>query len=146
MAGSSRPASRRTRVSCTRPCAVPPGLEVEGRSAVGCFNLANVLYRLRRKIEAADYYRQALRFDQDWHEAWNNLGVVLCDLRQCGEAARAFHKAISIAPVFADALYNLADCLDERGLADNAQPYWRKYLRFDAATEWGAYARSRLRG
>ncbi len=115
-----------------------------GPSSAWCFNLANVLYRLRRKVEAVDFYRQALALDDQSHEAWNNLGVVLCELQQCGEAVRAFQRATILAPWFADPLYNLADCLDERGQTTAAQPYWRDYLRLDEQSEWSEYARSRL--
>lgn len=121
-------------------------LEADGPSAVICFNLANVLYRQRRKIEAADCYRQSLALDDRSHAAWNNLGVVLCELRHCDEAVRAFQRSISLAPWFADALYNLADCLDERGLCADARRYWQEYLRTDAVSEWGEYARARLDG
>ncbi len=121
-------------------------LEADGPSAVVCFNLANVLYRQRRKVEAAEYYRQALALDDRSHAAWNNLGVVLCELRQCDEAVRAFQRSIALAPWFADAIYNLADCLDERGLCADARRYWHDYLRTDSFSEWGAYARSRLDG
>ena len=40
---------------------LPPCDRGAGPSAAWCFNLANVLYRLRRKVEAVDFYRQALR-------------------------------------------------------------------------------------
>ena len=52
-----------------------------GPSAVCSFNLANVFYGLRRKVEAANYFQLAVQLDPYWHEAWNNLGVVLCELR-----------------------------------------------------------------
>jgi tetratricopeptide (TPR) repeat protein len=120
-------------------------IEVAGPSPSWLFNLANVLYCLRRKIEAVDVYRQALTHDDQSHEAWNNLGVVLCELKQCDEAMRAFQRAISLAPWFADTLYNLADCLDERSEVETAQQYWHDYLRLDENSEWSDYARSRLR-
>ena len=65
-------------------------LEESGSSATTCFNLANVLYRLRRKVEAVELYRQALEFDDEASETWNNLGVVLCELKQCDEATHSF--------------------------------------------------------
>jgi tetratricopeptide (TPR) repeat protein len=120
-------------------------IEVAGPSASWLFNLANVLYRLRRKVEAVEVYRQALTHDDQSHETWNNLGVVLCELKQCDEATRAFQRTISLAPWFSDTLYNLADCLDERGQVEAAQQYWREYLRLDSQSEWSEYARSRLK-
>lgn len=119
-------------------------LEESGSSASTCFNLANVLYRLRRKVEAVQFYRQALEHDEESPETWNNLGVVLCELKQCDEATRAFQRAIMLAPWFADPLYNLADCLDERGHTGTARRYWQDYLRLDVQGAWSDYARSRL--
>lgn len=119
-------------------------LEESGSSATCCFNLANVLYRSRRKVEAVRFYRQALEHDEDSPDTWNNLGVVLCELKQCDEATRAFQRAIALAPWFADPLYNLADCLDERGHSGTAQRYWQDYLRLEVQGEWSDYARSRL--
>ena len=58
----------------------------DGPSAVCSFNLANVFYGLRRKVEAANYFQLAVQLDPYWHEAWNNLGVVLCELRECDQA------------------------------------------------------------
>ncbi|MBI2825081.1 MAG: tetratricopeptide repeat protein [Planctomycetia bacterium] len=116
---------------------------VNGRTTASvCFNLANVLYRLRRKAEAIDLLREAVRSEPSFHEAWNNLGVVLADLGQLDDASWAFKRANSLAPWFADAIYNLADCLQDQGLSDEAQPWWRQYARLDAASAWGKYARS----
>src|SRR5262249_53404314 len=39
-------------------------ISAEGPSAHYCYNLANVLYRLRRKSEAVDFYRQSLEHDE----------------------------------------------------------------------------------
>ena len=97
-----------------------------------------------RKVEVAEQYRLALQLDTQRHEAWNNLGVVLCELRQCDEAVWAFHRAITLSPWHADAFYKLADCFDERGVAAEARRYWREYLRFDGAGTFAYYARSRL--
>jgi tetratricopeptide (TPR) repeat protein len=114
------------------------------RSPSAHFNLANCLYKMRRKIEAAEQYRLALQLDAQCREAWNNLGVVLCELQQCDDAVWAYHRAITLAPWHGDAFYNLADCFDDRGVVAEAQRYWREYLRFDSDSEWAEYARSRL--
>ena len=119
-------------------------LDVDGASAVCCFNLGNVLYGLRRKIEAAECFRQAVTLDAHWHEAWNNLGVVRCDLSQCEDAAAAFQRAMALAPGWTDPLFNLADCCDERGLTPQAQRLWRDYAALDTDSEWGQYALARL--
>ena len=72
-----------------------------------CFNLANVLYGLGQKQQAAERYHQALELDQQFAQAWNNLGNVLADLGQIEEALRAFRKAIHLDPQIASARRNL---------------------------------------
>ena len=135
--GLNRPTNTKRPNAFTKQCACyRRGIEIGGPSVDHCYNLANVLYRLRRKVEAVAFYRQALELDADAHQVWNNLGVVLCELRQCDEAVRAFQRTIMLAPWFADAIYNLADCLDERGQMAEARGYWQDYLRIDASSEW----------
>ena len=89
----------------TRPCRAATGAcWKSGTLGHDFFNLANVLYRLRRKVEAVDLYRQALEHDEESSETWNNLGVVLCELKQCDEATRAFQRAIMLTLVRRPAL------------------------------------------
>jgi hypothetical protein len=56
----------------------------------------------------------------------------------------AFTQALQREPSYADALYNLADTLDELCRCDEAQRYWRSYLACDATGPWADYARGRL--
>lgn len=119
-------------------------IETTGESPELLFNLANVLYRLRRKVEAVGQYRRAVELDPGMHDAWNNLGVALCELRECDQAAWSFQQAIRLAPWCGDALFNLADCLTERGETATAEPYWRDYLRLDPGSEWGDYAQQNI--
>ncbi len=119
-------------------------IQATRESAELLFNLANVLHRLRRKVESVASYRRALELDPGMYDAWNNLGVVLCELRECDQAVWSFQQAIRLAPWNGDALYNLADCLTERGQTPEAEPYWRDYLRFDPRSAWGEYARQNI--
>ncbi|HEY1603945.1 MAG TPA: tetratricopeptide repeat protein [Pirellulales bacterium] len=121
-------------------------LRHDGRSAAGFFNLGNTLYQTGRRSEAIDCFRQVVQINVAWPEAWNNLGVVLCELQQCHEAEFALQKSLALAPWFADAFYNLADCYDERGQTDQATKYWQEYLQRDATSSWAQYARARLSG
>jgi tetratricopeptide (TPR) repeat protein len=116
-----------------------------GPNAQTCFNLGNALYALGEKKRAAERYRQAVEIDRSFVDAWNNLGNTLAEIGEPEEALAALRKAIELNPGYADAHYNLADLLDTLRREDEAQVHWEAYLRFDALSEWGRYARKRLR-
>jgi tetratricopeptide (TPR) repeat protein len=109
-----------------------------------CFNLANVLYRLGRKEQAAERFHQAVEIDSEFVEAWNNLGTVLSEIGQQDEAVDAFQSALQHDPLYADAHYNLADLLDQLGREKEALPHWQAYVCSDSTSHWGKYARQRL--
>jgi tetratricopeptide (TPR) repeat protein len=79
-------------------------------------------------------------------EAWNNLGTALAQSNQPDAAIAAFAAALAHEPCYGDALYNMADTLDELGRDNEAQRYWRSYLASDTASPWADYARQRLSG
>jgi tetratricopeptide (TPR) repeat protein len=113
-----------------------------GPDADICFNLANVLYATGRKEEASERYRQAVELDQHHAEAWNNLGVVLGDLRQNDEAEVALGNAIQLGSV--DAHFNLGRLLDRQGRTAEARQHWRSLVRGQPRGVWSAYAQRRL--
>ncbi|WP_172296449.1 tetratricopeptide repeat protein [Pseudoruegeria sp. HB172150] len=67
------------------------GLTVDVLSAVGSANL-----KLGRLHQAEDNLRRAVEEDETFVPAWNNLGVVLMELGQFGEAERVFHTAYAL--------------------------------------------------
>src|SRR5262249_5225698 len=103
---------------------------------------ANVLYATQCRAEASERYRQAVEVDPSHAEAWNNLGVVLGDLKRHDDAADAFRQAIALD--YSDAHYNFADLLESGGPSEEATKHWQAYLRYDATGEWSDYARNRL--
>ena len=60
-------------------------------SAVGSANL-----RLGRLGQAETMLRRALEKDETFAPAWNNLGVVLMEQGQAGEASRTFQTAFAL--------------------------------------------------
>ena len=66
------------------------GLNVDTLSAMGSANL-----RLGRLGQAEDLLRRAVEQDPDFPPAWNNLGVVLMERGQIGEAAEVFRRAFA---------------------------------------------------
>lgn len=117
-----------------------------GPDAQVCFNLGNVLHKLRRYDAAAMRYHQALELDNTYADAWNNLGNALAQMSPCRtEAAAAYRKALSLDPNFADAHFNLAGLLEAEGQSSEAVPHWRAHLKYDSTSEYAEYARSRCR-
>lgn len=114
-----------------------------GADPVACFNLANVLYALGRKSEAAERFAISVELNPECAEAWNNLGIVLSELKRSGEAKVALQRAIDLG--HADAHYNLADLLEENGQSREAESSWRAYLQSDQTSPWASYAKKRLK-
>lgn len=68
--------------------AAQQGLNVDTLSALGSANL-----KLGRLGQAETLLRRAVDEDPDFAAAWNNLGVVLMERGQIGEAAEVFRRA-----------------------------------------------------
>jgi len=71
--------------------AAETGLTVDVYSAVGSANL-----KLGRLGQAERDLRQAIDVDETFVPAWNNLGVVLMEQRNFGEAALVFRRAFAL--------------------------------------------------
>jgi Flp pilus assembly protein TadD len=88
------------------------GLNGETLAALGSANL-----KLGRLNQAETQLRRAVEADDALPEAWNNLGVVLMETGQTGEAAQVFRRAFATSNGQSDAirdnlrlaLANLAD-------------------------------------
>lgn len=67
------------------------GINVDVLSALGSANL-----RLGRLGQAEQLLRRAIEADETFPPAWNNLGVVLMERGQYGEASRVFRTAFAL--------------------------------------------------
>ena len=70
--------------------------------------------------EAMEAFKQAIRIEPDYAEAYNNLGKTYVELGMYREAIEACKQAIRIKPGFAMAHYGLGLTyllIDNRGLA-----------------------------
>lgn len=67
------------------------GLDVDVLSALGSANL-----KLGRLGQAETLLRRAIKLDESFAPAWNNLGVVLMESGQEGEAERVFRTAFAL--------------------------------------------------
>ncbi len=60
---------------------------------------------------AVSYLKQSIASDPNIPESWNDLGLAQLSLKQRDEAEAAFRHALSLAPDYHDAMYNLARCM-----------------------------------
>jgi tetratricopeptide (TPR) repeat protein len=67
------------------------GFDVDVLSAIGSANL-----KLGRLGQAETQLRRAIKTDETFAPAWNNLGVVLMEQRKFGEASRVFRTAFAL--------------------------------------------------
>lgn len=79
--------------------ALDQGMTVDVLSAVGSANL-----HLGRLNQAERLLRQAVRKDETFVPAWNNLGVVLMEQGRYAEAARVFRTAFALDSGQTDAI------------------------------------------
>lgn len=71
--------------------ALKHGLTADVLSALGSANL-----RLGRLNQAEDLLRKAVKKDETFVAAWNNLGVVLMERGEIGEARQVFRRAFAM--------------------------------------------------
>ena len=94
------------------------GLTPAVLSSIGSANLA-----LGRLGQAEKQLRQAIKADPDFPEAWNNLGVVLMEKGEYGEASRVFQLAFALdSGRSAEIRHNLSLALAKRGDPDYSAP------------------------
>lgn len=86
------------------------------------FNFGTALQEDGLLAEAELQFREALRLDANYAEAWNNLGAVLNRLGRHDEAAEAFRRAGRLRPGYWEADYNRAEAALRAGRLDEAAP------------------------
>jgi tetratricopeptide (TPR) repeat protein len=115
-----------------------------GPDPEGCFQLAELLYRLGELGAARERYYMAIELDENYVEARANLGCVLAEMGQRDLAAAAFEGALRYHPDYADAHYHLARALDEMGHRRTAEQHWRRFVALAPGSPWAAEAEQRL--
>jgi tetratricopeptide (TPR) repeat protein len=109
-----------------------------------CFQVAELLFRLRDLGGARERYFMAIELEEDFVEARNNLGCVLAELGQRELAVAAFEGALKYHAGYADAHYHLAQVLQEQGDRQRAGDHWRAFLALAPDSPWADEARARL--
>ncbi|MEP4145903.1 MAG: sulfotransferase [Halioglobus sp.] len=96
------------------------------------FNHARLLRSRGLNEEALLQYRRCLKDGiQQPEEIQSNMGVILSDLHRSEEAEVLFQNALTQAPDYIPALYNLALLLEERGDWPAAREHFTQILKLD---------------
>ena len=99
------------------------------KPAVAHYSVGNALMDKGRTSEAIEEYRQALRINRDYAEAYNNLGGALLLIGRTSEAIDQFEQALLINPDYAEAQNNLGNALVQTGRALEAINHYKNALR-----------------
>jgi len=98
------------------------------RNEIALNNLANLLHDQGRVKEARDLYERALALNQDYAEARNNYGVLLCAGKQYVPGIQQFEAAIRSRQDFPAPLFNLGKAYFEIGNDPGAVRAWDRFL------------------
>jgi tetratricopeptide (TPR) repeat protein len=72
-----------------------------------------IYYEMEQFELAEECYHSALIRNEDAPKTWNNLGVLYFVEGSYEEARHCFEEAVSLAPLYYEALYNLRDACRE---------------------------------
>ena len=108
------------------------------------FHLADCLYRTGSVAAAIERLYITIEFDDEFVEAWTQLGCLLADDGQKQQALDCLMRAIEIHPDFPDAHWHAANLLEQMGRIDDAITHWNAYLEFDTRGPWAADAADRI--
>jgi tetratricopeptide (TPR) repeat protein len=108
-------------------------LKQHPRDACALNYLGAALGNLGRYQEAEECFRQSVRMDSTYAEAWYNLGSVLRARSQLIAAEQALRHAIQLKPDYTDALTGLGLILIALGCPRDAKPFLKEALRLAPA-------------
>lgn len=94
-----------------------------------CFLAGLALMRLKRGKEAAEKFRDTLRLKSDYWQAANNLGLVLTDMSEFGQAEPVFRNALVDFPDVFDLNFNFSRLLRDTGRHAEAIYYLKQAKR-----------------
>lgn len=119
-------------------------IAADANFAPAYINLGTIYFHMRRFGRAEELYRGATIADPGYVLAFFDLGNVLDELDRPDESIAAYCKAISLAPRYADAHYNLALAYERKGELRSALRHWNAYIRLDRTGPWADHARVQI--
>ena len=109
-------------------------LPLPGRSAPSCLRRAAAARERGEWVQSAEWYRRAIQRQPANAEAHNDLGIVLCALKDFAGARRSFSEALALRGGFVEARLNLAQLLRaELGEYREAAAHYRAALALQPA-------------
>jgi tetratricopeptide (TPR) repeat protein len=101
------------------------------KKAIKCYEEGRALQQTGRLAGAERAYKKAIKINQGFIEAHNDLGNVLLDLGRAKEAAHAFRKALKLRPDHPMLLTNLGSALQLQGETETAIDWFNKAIIHD---------------
>ncbi|MEZ5942642.1 MAG: tetratricopeptide repeat protein [Planctomycetaceae bacterium] len=108
------------------------------------FQLAECLYRLGNAKGALERYYSAVEHDNEFLEAWTQIGCLHKELGDFAAAKTAFEVALHVLPEYPEAHFLLAEVLLETEEQDEAALHLEAYLEHEFRGPWSDIARQRL--
>jgi tetratricopeptide (TPR) repeat protein len=88
-------------------------VSIEDHLAEAWVSMGLIYYELEQFDLSEECYHAALEREGDAPKTWNNLGVLYFTEGSYEEARHCFEEAVSLAPLYYEALYNLRDTCRE---------------------------------
>jgi tetratricopeptide (TPR) repeat protein len=108
------------------------------------FQIGECLYRMGHVEGALERYYAAVEQDQDFLEAWTQIGCLHRELGDLQAARLAFLMSLQLLPEYPDAHFHLAETLSDLGDELQARVHWQEYLKHDSRGPWADIARQRM--
>lgn len=90
-------------------------VSIEDTLAEAWVSMGLIYYEVEQFDLSEECYHAALEREGDAPKTWNNLGVLYFTEGSYEEARHCFEEAVSLTPLYYDALYNLRDTCRELG-------------------------------
>jgi tetratricopeptide (TPR) repeat protein len=95
------------------------------------FNLGVVYTELGDWNNAIEYYKDLIKLDSKYSDAYYQLGTLYEDLEKLEDACDYYKKALEINDQDSLSLYNLANILDKQGNIEEAISIYYKIIKID---------------
>ena len=120
-------------------------LSIDPRYAARTSTSGPCSFTSANSARAEEFYRRATEANPGYVLAFFDLGNVLDELERLDESIAAYQHAVSLAPRYADAHYNLALAYERKGQPRAALRHWQVYARLDSQGPWADHARGQIR-